>query len=176
VERAVLVGSHDVAAIGRFTAVGRKYGYGAVFDFPPLGGECVFVGAYPTRVALSIEESFIATLLFICREAVRSAADWIDARWEVLRLEVVGLYTDVLEIYLPAGVGFIIDTVHLQPNEAGGVERVYDIGNRRAVYPRFGFIADGFDTDAVKVIVFIRCFGLLVEVKRVEPAPAGLVV
>src|SRR5690606_12338213 len=176
VKCAVLVGGNNVAPIGRFAAAGRQHGQGAVFDFPPLCWERIFVSTYPTSVTFAIEEQFVTTPLLIRRQAVRCEVDRIDARREFLRLKVLGLYTDVFKIHLLPGEGLVANAVHLQPDESGRVERIDYIGHGCTVYPGFGFIADGFDAYVVKFSFFIGRFGLLVKVEWIEPSTAGLVV
>src|SRR5690606_26269062 len=176
VERTVLVGSNDVAPVGRFAAVGGEHSNGTVFDFPPLGGERIFICTYPTSVAFAIEEQLITTLLLIRRKAVRCEVDRINASGEILRLKVLGLYTDIFKIYLLSGEGIVANAVHLQPNESSGVERVNYVSHGGAVYPGFGFIADGFDAYVIKIFLFIGRFGFFIKIERIKPSTAGLIV
>src|SRR5690606_7855923 len=107
VERAVLTGRDNVAAVGRLAAVSREDGDGTVFDFPPLGRECVFVGAYPAGIALAVKEQVIPALLFVSREAVWREVYRINTGWKILGLQVFCLYPNVFEIYALTGQGFV---------------------------------------------------------------------
>src|SRR5690606_17119978 len=124
-----LLRSHNITAIGGFPSIGWQYGDDTIFDFPSIGGECIYICTNPTRITVSVKEQFVSALRLISREAVWCEVYRIDALREILRLQVFRLYPYVLEIYLFARQSGIADTVYLQSDESRGIKGIHHIGN-----------------------------------------------
>src|SRR5690606_33004843 len=94
-----------------------------------------------------------------------------ESRW----LQVFSLYTDIFEVDF-LSVQTIRNTMYLQTDKPGFVQRINHIGCRRIVYPNTQFVANGFDTIMVIFVYFIGSFRFFVKIQRVEPHAAGFVI